>query len=318
MDTHRSGLPSGTLVFFPGALGDFLCFLPTLLALRRTYPERLCLVANPAWTTLLALADIEVVPLHRREVADLFADGAEPAAATRRLFGGFARARSWTGHGDPNFPVRLAQLCEDTHVLPFRDFQPGERAAASFARSLGLDLDVEDETVLSDLRRAVRRDDAGCETWLRQRGLGEARLLVLHPGSGSRRKNWQGYGHLVESWRRQMGPAWRIVELAGPAESEMPSFDGCVSLRDAPLPLVAALLARADLYAGNDSGISHLAGVVGAPGVVLFGSTDPIAWRPLGNSLTCLHRPVPCDLCPDRFCEHRLAAGEVVEALRRR
>jgi ADP-heptose:LPS heptosyltransferase len=48
---------------------------------------------------------------------------------------------------------------------------------------------------------------------------------------------------------------------------------------------VAALLSQADLYLGNDSGISHLAGAVGARGVVLFGPTRPHQWRPLGGNL---------------------------------
>jgi len=50
----------------------------------------------------------------------------------------------------------------------------------------------------------------------------------------------------------------------------------------------AALLSRADLYVGNDSGASHLAGAVGARGVVLFGPTQPQQWRPLGGALSVL------------------------------
>lgn len=317
MDAPRPGKPFGTLVFFPGALGDFLCFLPTLLALRRSYPGRLRLVAEYTWTTLLDHPGIELIPMHRREVADLFSDGSGLREATRNLFGGFARIRSWTGHADPHFLDRLAQLCEDTQVFPFRDFRPAERAPAYFARTAGLTIDLEAQQVLSNLRQAVHLDAVGCDAWLRQQRLVGERLLVLHPGSGARRKNWQGFHPLVEAWRRAVGPAWRIIELAGPAESENSPAPGCTRLEDAPLPLVAALLARADLYVGNDSGISHLAGIIGTPGLVLFGSTDPIAWRPLGHSLSCLHRPLECSRCPNAFCEHRLAVAEVVERLLR-
>src|SRR5207247_2017216 len=50
----------------------------------------------------------------------------------------------------------------------------------------------------------------------------------------------------------------------------------------------AALLGRAALYLGNDSGVSHLAGAVGAAGVVLFGPTEGRRWRPLAGRLVAL------------------------------
>jgi len=51
---------------------------------------------------------------------------------------------------------------------------------------------------------------------------------------------------------------------------------------------VAALLSVADLYLGNDSGISHLAAAVGAFGVALFGPTDPRSWRPLSQRMRAM------------------------------
>ena len=50
------------------------------------------------------------------------------------------------------------------------------------------------------------------------------------------------------------------------------------------------LLARCDLYVGNDAGPSHLAGLAGAPTLALFGPTDPERWRPLGPRVTVLRR----------------------------
>ncbi len=54
------------------------------------------------------------------------------------------------------------------------------------------------------------------------------------------------------------------------------------------LPQLAALLARAKAYLGNDSGVTHLAAAVGVPTVALFGPTLPDVWAPLGESVRVL------------------------------
>jgi ADP-heptose:LPS heptosyltransferase len=56
-------------------------------------------------------------------------------------------------------------------------------------------------------------------------------------------------------------------------------------VRRPPLTELAWYLAHAAWYVGNDSGVSHLAGVLDTPGTVFFGPTDPAAWRPLGETI---------------------------------
>ena len=48
-----------------------------------------------------------------------------------------------------------------------------------------------------------------------------------------------------------------------------------ILLRDLPLRLLAGVLTRADLFVGHDSGVTHLAALLGVPTVALFGPTDP-------------------------------------------
>jgi ADP-heptose:LPS heptosyltransferase len=54
-------------------------------------------------------------------------------------------------------------------------------------------------------------------------------------------------------------------------------------LGEARLPVVAAVLERARIYLGNDSGLMHLAAASGAPTVGLFGPTPAIRYRPWGE-----------------------------------
>jgi lipopolysaccharide heptosyltransferase III len=48
---------------------------------------------------------------------------------------------------------------------------------------------------------------------------------------------------------------------------------------------LGALLSRAGLFVGNDSGVTHLAAAAGAPTVALFGPTDPAQWAPVGPAV---------------------------------
>jgi len=98
-------------------------------------------------------------------------------------------------------------------------------------------------------------------------------FAVIHPFSGGARKNW---------------PLQNFQALAG--ELDMP-VRWCAGDDDPPLPNavripdlydLACWLAKASLYIGNDSGITHLAAAVGTPVLAFFGPTDPDVWAPRG------------------------------------
>jgi hypothetical protein len=51
-----------------------------------------------------------------------------------------------------------------------------------------------------------------------------------------------------------------------------------------------SLLAQSRLYAGHDSGITHLAAMLGTPTLAFFRSTSAIQWRPLGPKVGIIQR----------------------------
>lgn len=293
------------LVLFPGGLGDLLCCWPALASLRARPGTTLTLAARPMWLEALPEAAVTPLSIDRREIADLFATS-PLAAATRRLLEGHDRVVSWSGHGDANFAARLADAAgAPATVHPFRDFQPGEHASAYYARGLG----VAPTLAPLPLRAASR---AWADAWLREHA-GGAPLLAVHAGSGSASKNWQGMAAVAAAWRADGG---RVVALAGPAEDAIDHPADAI-VRAAPLDRVAALLRGANAYLGNDSGISHLAGLVGARGVAVFGDSDPRAWAPLGGGVRVLHGAAPCRACgPRQLCVHRVTAAAVLAAVR--
>ncbi len=126
-------------------------------------------------------------------------------------------------------------------------------------------------------------------------------FAVLHPGSGSKYKCWplDNYVSLAGMLRAK---GWACIVLLGPVEVERYSpaemsllhAAGPV-LHDHSLSGAAALLAAADVYIGNDSGVSHLAAAVGASTVSIFGPTTPGLWKPLGANVMCATPPQGAD-----------------------
>ncbi len=83
--------------------------------------------------------------------------------------------------------------------------------------------------------------------------------IVIHPFSGSGRKNWtySNYEELA-----------KLLPL--PVEWAQDRFENLLEL--------AEWIAGARLYIGNDSGITHLARAVGTPVVAIFRDSDPKIW----------------------------------------
>jgi ADP-heptose:LPS heptosyltransferase len=291
----RLGLPSTvagrdgvTLVFFPGALGDFVCLLPTLAHLRRRHPGRrlVAIVQEPLRTLAVrpGLADA-ALPIEGAAIARLFVPGADAGA----VLGGerVAHVYSWFAAGDPVVRANLTRLAEErAQVMPFAP-PPGwpRHVAWHFLATVGA------------TPGGTRLDAAGIEPTAAEAAWAEAfyrahrlvgrPVLGMHRGAGSLRKRWTDAGYAdVGQWWRDRGGA--VLEFSGPADAPDPLSSAHALARDLPLGEVAALLARVDLVLGADSGVSHLAGAVGATGVVIFGPTETRRWRPLGGRLVCL------------------------------
>ena len=106
-----------------------------------------------------------------------------------------------------------------------------------------------------------------------------------------------------------------VMLLGGPGDREraatvaqqcaLPCLDlsGTTSVLEA-----AALLARAQAFVGNDSGLGHLASAVGTPTLTVFGPGRPLRYHPWG--------PRNAWLVAEDQCLDSLSAQRVAEALR--
>ena len=116
---------------------------------------------------------------------------------------------------------------------------------------------------------------------------GHRDAIVIHPFSGSKRKNWPlaSFRELAENL------PYPVEWTAGPDETLSSA------IRFANLADLAGWIAGAKLYIGNDSGITHLAAACGVKTIALFGPTAPEIWSPRGNNVSVLHRN-PLDRLP--------------------
>lgn len=123
-------------------------------------------------------------------------------------------------------------------------------------------------------------------------GITEGQYALIHPGSGSFKKNYNLLFYLnLANVLRQYGYP-KVYFVFGPVEEERMNKEDFIGERiESPKDVMALadLLSHAALYIGNDSGVSHLAGFTGTPTIALYKTTDPKIWGILGKNVTHLY-----------------------------
>jgi len=120
----------------------------------------------------------------------------------------------------------------------------------------------------------------------------DKKLVIIQPGSGGPNKCWHLDNFLAIA--KQLGSKGiEVVFLLGPAELDRFSKtnikkikSGGRCLMDLPLAQVLGLLSCADVFLGNDSGITHLASALGIKTFAVFGPTNPSVYGPIGPAVT--------------------------------
>jgi heptosyltransferase-3 len=123
-------------------------------------------------------------------------------------------------------------------------------------------------------------------------------VIVLAPTANWAPKIWpaERFVALFHRLAASHLPGATPAVIAGPGESEaamaepvLQALPGAIKLVGSlELPEVAAFLARANLFVGNDSGLMHLAASSGAPTLGLFGPTDPAIYGPVGRRVAAV------------------------------
>jgi heptosyltransferase-1 len=312
-----------------GALGDVLRTIPAVHGLRALYPdaEISWLVEPPSSGAVEACPVVDrTLVFPRATLTRALRGGALPRlAGTLRSFVRSMRSERFDlvldFHGLLKSGV-LSRLCGAPRRIGFAkpvaregaDWFATDRARLSptelsrYARNAGLlefidagesGEPIEGKPLLDLDPEAVARINAV---------LGSDRApIVLHPGSsaGAAYKRYPaarlgevagslaaqtGRPCLVACGPKEHGLAQTVVAASGGGASFAPETHGFADL--------AALISRAALYVGGDSGPLHLASLLGVPVVQILGPTHPVENTPYaGTPWRRVHAPQHCSPC---------------------
>ncbi|HEU4685577.1 MAG TPA: glycosyltransferase family 9 protein [Nitrospira sp.] len=266
------------------------------------------------------------------QFGELFAGSIETRGELSRWLSRSDIAVIWA-RDDTGKVFTAAARCGAKEVIVGSPFSPALTARHQRDRFLEI-LGEPPEDPCSRARLAVpeplMKRGIGC---LESTGIPRRPVALVHPGSGSTHK-CADPEILVEVIKTVQNDGLVPVLLEGPADQSavgsllaaLPSTP--FILRGFDLPTLAGVLAQTRLFVGHDSGVTHLAALLGVPTVALFGPTDRERWAPQGahvsiaSGTSCLcpdweqvtHcSPKPCLVIPPeeilKQCRTRLALG---------
>jgi len=153
----------------------------------------------------------------------------------------------------------------------------------------------------------LKPDTAKVAQMLKDEPIDPKKLVVLHPVSTVRTKDW-----LPERWATVIealtADGYQLVTIGDKGTALPGTLDLCGRLN---LNDTAALLSLARLFIGVDSGPGHIAAAAGCPVISIFSSVnDPTRWAPTGQRVTVLYKEVADR---SRFPLHASALPEGIE-----
>lgn len=291
------------MMVHPGSLGDVLLAVPAMVRLRTHFPDhRLVLCAEGQVAKLLLACGIvdAWISVQGRGCAGLFVDADAVTDQVRTWLVNCDLAIGWMKDFDGTLSETLKAIGVREVIVrsPFSTEILAIHQCDRFLEAIHEMPAQEKEDFLLKVTEPLLQLGYAC---LDTVGLSIGRsFVVIHPGSGSAHKCVEPKTLLSVMTAVQVSGATPVI-LQGPADRESVErlLQSCIHppivLKDLDLLTVAGVLAQVRLFIGQDSGITHMAGLMGVPTIALFGPTDPARWAPRGTHVTIV-RGSPC-LC---------------------
>jgi heptosyltransferase-3 len=277
-------LKRNVLIFHLGALGDFVITWPIALTMARLFPQSRIFYVTHSQKGALAEKALRIESIDiEAGWHQLFSDDPELPAASARALAGAHTIISFLANGNDKWTANVRRANPQANLISLTTSAPDD-----FAGHI-TDFLIEQLATWPAAQTAARQilrsvNDRGILSLRNPNG-----PFLIHPGSGAARKNWppERFLQLVEQLR---GAGRSVKVLLGDVELEQWPADlvgrfkaaAGVATRGSLVELFAQI-SSGSAFIGNDSGPSHLAGILGIPTICLFGPTSKLArWKPLG------------------------------------
>jgi len=282
------------MMIHPGSLGDVFLAVSAMIRLRARFPNhRLVLCAEDQVARLLLACGIIDAWASARGLgcACLFAGAGQPTGQVQRWLEQCDMAVGWMRDRDGKISETLKAMGAREVIMrsPFSAMIQAIHQRDRFLEAINEAPFDGEQDILLAVTAPVYQLGRAC---LEERGgiIGEP-FVVIHPGSGSAHKCVAPETLASVVNVLQKFGATPVV-LEGPSDRELVErlLLVCVNpptvLKGLDILTVAGVLAQAHLFVGQDSGVTHLAGLMGVRTVALFGPTDPDRWAPSGAHVT--------------------------------
>jgi heptosyltransferase-3 len=303
------------VMIHPGGFGDVLLAVPAMVRLRTRFPNhRLVLCAGDQIARLLLACRIidAWTSVQGRTCADLFAGADSVTGQVQTWLEDCDLTIGWTQDldGKLNETLKSVGVREVIVRSPFSTAIRATHQRDRFLETINEAPSDNEGDVLLTVTEPLLHLGRAC---LEAAGLAIGQSpVVIHPGSGSAHKCVAPKTLATVVIALQISGTTPVV-LEGPADREPVErlLQSCVNppivLKGLDLLTVAGVLAHARLFVGQDSGVTHMAGLMGVRTVALFGPTDPARWAPRGGHVSVV-QGAPC-LCQSwgdvRRCEEK-------------
>jgi len=307
------------LVIHQGALGDFILALPALETIRKAFRHaRSVIMGYPRILELVHerfYAD-DIFSVDQKGMASFFAREGNLDFTLSEFFKTFDLIVVFGKDGEGTVIGNLKRVCQG-QIFPINSIPPWDEK-----------VHITDHLLKQLAQYGLRASEANPKLYLKKSDREWARefwknngvtpeerskVIILHPGSGSKKKAWplDRFLSLARTLQGRLGS--RILVVLGPAEGPdvRKAFEGTgpsapVLAKGLTLLQLASVMEGCRFFVGNDSGISHMAAALGLPTLAIFGPTDQRVWSPRGEETFVVCRGIHCSPCSqERFFQCR-------------
>ena len=299
---YRHGIRS-VIVFRALQLGDMLCAVPALRALRAALPDALVVLTGLPWAAQFArrfdayVNEFIPFPGHPLLPEQAVRHDGLPSYYAAICDRGFDLALQLHGSGDvtnhivAGFGARAmagftrdeASQTDRTLLLPYPDAGAEQERLLTLLDRLGA------PDAGTQLEFPVRREDIDeLEASNVAPDLEPGNYICIHPGARTRDKCWppERFAEVADQLKQEFGLDTVLTGSAAEAplaravaqHMRTPAIEAAAPIS---IGAMAALMSRARLLICNDTGVSHIAAGLGLSSVVVFSKADIARWAPL-------------------------------------